>query len=77
MPRIKRVFVEFGGDPSDDKECYKRYTATSPFKPCLFNAEVLECIPIETIKESIQEAFRKNSVWNPTAETIFKELGIE
>lgn len=77
MGRIERVFVEFGGDPSDDKECYKRYTSTEPFTPVGFNVEVLECIPVETIKAKVAEAFRKNAVWLPNYDQILKELGIK
>ena len=76
MARIERVFVEFGGDPSDDKECYKRYTSTTAFAPVGHDVEVLECIPVETVKAKVAEAFRKNAVWHPNYEQILKELGI-
>ena len=44
MSRYKHCFVEFGGDPSDDKECYKRYTSTEPFEGILPSDEVVHFI---------------------------------
>ncbi len=38
------VFVEFGGDPSNDKECYKRYSSTEPFEACGLDAEVIRFV---------------------------------
>lgn len=41
MFKPQEFFIEFGGDPSDDKELYKRYsTRAKPFEPAFPNAEV-------------------------------------
>lgn len=37
------IYIEFGGDPSDDKELYKRYSSTSPFEPSSHSDEVIHC----------------------------------
>ena len=47
MPEIKDVYVEFFGDPSDDKECYKRYSSTQPFQPCGNDAEVIHFVNVK------------------------------
>lgn len=41
---VREVYVEFGGDPSNDRENYKRYCGTEPFKPVGFDAEVVRFI---------------------------------
>lgn len=30
---MREIYVEFGGDPSDDKELYKRYCSSEKFTP--------------------------------------------
>lgn len=57
MAKIERVFVEFGGDPSNDKECYKRYTSTEPFEGILPSDEVLEFVSKEKF-DALDRAFR-------------------
>lgn len=37
----REFWIEFSGDPSDDKECYKRYVSGTEFKPILPECEVL------------------------------------
>jgi hypothetical protein len=59
---IKRVFVEFFGDPSDDKECYKRYTSTEPFAPLGFDAEVIEFVNVKEHRAQAKEIFRLERV---------------
>lgn len=42
---LDKIYVEFGGDPSDDKEVYKRYSSRNEkFNPLFLDAEVIECI---------------------------------
>lgn len=38
-------YIEFSGDPSDDKECYKRYSSKNqPIKPIGNDTEVFELV---------------------------------
>lgn len=42
QPRVARdIWIAFGADPSDDKEVYKRYSSTTPFKPASPDEEVI------------------------------------
>lgn len=50
-PRL--VWIEFSGDPSDDKEVYKRYSATKPFKPCGLDAEVVALVEASALTEAL------------------------
>lgn len=53
---IQNVFLEFFGDPSDDKECYKRYSSTQPFKPCGNDSEVIQFVNAKTISKILEVA---------------------
>lgn len=44
MSKPREFWIEFGGDPSDDNEVYKRYSATTPFEPCGLSDEVVHTI---------------------------------
>lgn len=50
----REFWIEFCGDPSDDKECYKRYSSTEPFHPVGLDAEVFHLVE--------HSAFEKQSV---------------
>ncbi len=49
----REVYVEFFGDPSDDRECYKRYSARTPFKPVGLDAEVIHYIEKAVYDEAL------------------------
>lgn len=53
MSKAREFWIEFGGDPSDDKEVYKRYSATSPFKPGSFSDEVVHTIEYSAYEELV------------------------
>lgn len=40
----REFYIEFGGDPSKDGECYKRYSSTKPFESYLPDCEVIHCV---------------------------------
>ena len=48
---VREFWIEFGGDPSDDKECYKRYCSTAKFEPSSFSDEVIHCIEYQAHAE--------------------------
>lgn len=73
--KIQKVFVEFGGDPSDDKECYKRYTSTEPFEAVWPDSEVIECIPKEVLVEKLHTFFTRPQA-NPTYAQLREVLGL-
>lgn len=55
IKKPREYWIEFGGDPSNDKEVYKRYSATVPFKPCSLSDEVIHVIEksaYDKLKES-------------------------
>lgn len=54
--KLREFWIEFGGDPSDDKEVYKRYSAAVPFKPCGFSDEVIHC---REVKPEVDAAIEK------------------
>lgn len=60
----KEFWIEFSGDPSDDKECYKRYVSGTEFKPILPECEVLhvrEVLPNEVVLDrDVVEKFVKS-----------------
>lgn len=41
MITMREFWIEFGGDPSDDKEIYKRYCSAAPFDPNGLGEEVI------------------------------------
>lgn len=49
MKGVREFWIEFGGDPSDDEEVYKRYSARVPFKPTDFSDEVVHCVEAEPV----------------------------
>lgn len=49
----RKFWIEFGGDPSKDGECYKRYCATSPFKTVFPDSEVIETIETSALTEAL------------------------
>lgn len=53
MAEIKECYVEFFGDPSDDKECYKRYSSTEPFPPCGNDAEVIRFVNYKAYEQAV------------------------
>lgn len=52
----REVYVEFFGDPSDDKEHYKRYCGTEPFKPVGHDAEVIHYIEYSAFEKALKSA---------------------
>jgi hypothetical protein len=52
----REFWVEFGGDPSDDKEVYKRYCAAEPFKPSRFSDEVIHVIEKSAYDDQVKQA---------------------
>lgn len=56
----REFWIEFGGDPSDDKEVYKRYCAAVPFKGVDFSDEVVHCVEYsayEKLESEFEEFF--------------------
>ncbi len=51
----REFWIEFGGDPSDDKEVYKRYCAATPFKPAGFSEEVIHTIEFSAYQDLKQK----------------------
>ena len=43
-PKPREFWIEFGGDPSNDQEVYKRYSSTRPFEPGTFSDEVIHVV---------------------------------
>lgn len=43
----REFWIELGGDPSNDKEVYKRYCATAPFKPSSYSEEVVCTVEVK------------------------------
>lgn len=62
---MKTYYVEFGGDPSNDKELYKRYSSTEPFKPLFPDCEVIELVR----KSDVEHLMSK-----PTSEEKLRKL---
>ena len=60
----REFWIEFGGDPSNDKEVYKRYSSTSPFKPTDFSDEVIHTIEYSEYEKIIEENKKlKDQLW--------------
>jgi hypothetical protein len=83
--KIDKVFVEFGGDTSNDKECYG-YSSTKRFESYFQDAEVIEFVSKEKFDKAV-EALKKEC-WsgaygvegkscNCEPCTTLKELGVE
>lgn len=51
----REFWVEFGGDPSNDKEVYKRYSARVPFEPTDFSDEVIHCVEYSAYEKAQYE----------------------
>lgn len=51
----RQIWIEFGGDPSNDKEVYKRYSATVPFEPSSYAEEVVHTIEFKAYEELQKE----------------------
>lgn len=61
----REFWIEFFGDPSDDKEVYKRYSAAVPFKPVGNDAEVFHLIEYseyERLQFELAELLKENGV---------------
>lgn len=61
MNKPREFWIEFGGDPSDDEEVYKRYSSTKPFKPTSYAEEVIHCIEksaYDALKTELEQASR-------------------
>lgn len=54
----REVYVEFFGDPSDDKENYKRYCGTESFKPVGHDAEVIHFIEKEAYDKLMKASIK-------------------
>jgi len=72
----REFWIEFGGNPSDDKEVYKRYSARVPFKPTAFSDEVIHTIEYSAYKTLLEvvrmqrealEAAANNVTWHENA----------
>lgn len=73
------IWIEFGGDPSDDKEVYKRYSATIPFKTLFPDCEVIHCREVRPIDwEKVWKDFKAwssgNYLLNGRDRDIIEEL---
>lgn len=58
---IKELYVEFGGDPSNDKELYKRYCSTEKFDPVGFSDEVIHFVDYatyESLKKELDQVIK-------------------
>lgn len=55
MRKPAEIWIEFGGDPSNDVEIYKRYSAKVPFQPTSHSDEVIHCIEKRAYDEAITE----------------------
>lgn len=50
LTKLREIWIAFGGDPSDDKEVYKRYSSTRPFKPVGLDEEVIPTIEARYVR---------------------------
>ncbi len=65
--KISDAYIEFGGDPSDDSECYKRYCSTEYFDPVGLDAEVIHFISAELFDEQRIQLSRARMALNRIA----------
>lgn len=73
-------WIEFGGDPSDDKELYKRYCGGQPFEPTSYAEEVIHVVPASRLESANAEIARLNKIlkseFNENDELGAEYLGI-
>lgn len=63
LTKLRDIWIAFGGDPSDDKEVYKRYSATKPFKPACPGEEVIRCREARFVRmRPLKELVRGNII---------------
>jgi hypothetical protein len=75
----REFWIELGGDPSDDKECYKRYCAAAPFKPLSYAEEVVHLIEkwaYDQLLEELKKTEAKYASAVTVSEMFKKELDV-
>ena len=61
--KLRDIWIAFGGDPSDDKEVYKRYSATIPMLPTCPGEEVIRTKEFRRVRmKSLKELVRKRII---------------
>lgn len=60
--KLRDVYVAFGGDPSDDREVYKRYSSTEPFKPVLPNEEIVHAREVRFVQMKPLKELVRNKI---------------
>lgn len=74
----REVWVEFGGDPSNDKEIYKRYCGAQKFEPGSYAEEVVHFIEFSAWESRDKDAKMFCELYNKALDQIVelkKRLG--
>ena len=71
----RELWVEFGGDPSDDKENYKRYCGAEKFSPVSPAEEVIHFIEKSAYDKAIKALKERHDITDHEIEMTLKELG--
>lgn len=73
MSQFRNLFVEFSGDPSNDKELYKRYCSSEKFEPLSLSDEVIHFVEIAAL-EAAQKEIEKLTAALKVAEKTLEDL---
>lgn len=83
LTKLRDIWIAFGGDPSDDKEVYKRYSSAAPFKPVGLDEEVIRCrefkrVRMKPLKTLVRGGIIKITHMSDDGEFMrFKVVGVE
>ena len=64
MSQFRNLFVEFSGDPSNDKELYKRYCSSEKFEPLSLSDEVIHFVEIAALEAAQKEIEQLKSIFS-------------
>ena len=77
MSQFRNLFVEFSGDPSNDKELYKRYCSSEKFEPLSLSDEVIHFVEVAALEATQKEIERLKGLitsFNASPKTILSDI---
>lgn len=77
MSQFRNLFVEFSGDPSNDKELYKRYCSSENFEPLSLSDEVIHYVEIAALEAAQKEMQQEIDDLKKSYNELKKQLSVD
>ena len=77
MSQFRNLFVEFSGDPSNDKELYKRYCSSEKFEPLSLSDEVIHFVEIAALEAAQREMQQEIDDLKKSYNELKKQLSVD